>query len=97
LEDVDALHRLKGVGQVVLVQPDAPPLRSGQAPSDACALYVARIWTTSRAASRLLANSRHWGSLQDLFRPTVVGWKAENYAKTSGKRTLLQQPRHPAN
>lgn len=89
--DVDASTGLKGVGEVVLLaNPDAPPLRASQRQRMHCALYVRDLDYVARQLPAFLATVGGWSSLQDYFAQQPL-WKAENYAKTSGNNTILEQ------
>ena len=90
-EDVNASTEVKGVGEVVLLaRPDAPPLRASQRQRMHCALYVRDLDYVARQLPAFLATVGGWGSLQDYFAQQPL-WKTQNYAKTSGNTTLLQQ------
>jgi hypothetical protein len=91
LEDVTASTELKGVGEVVLLaSPDAAPMRAAQRQRMHCALYVRDLDYVARQLPAFLAAVGGWGSLQDYFAQQSL-WKAENYVKTSGNASVLQQ------
>ena len=89
--DVNASTGLMGVGEVVLLaSPEAPPLRASRRQRMHCALYVRDLDYVARELPAFLATVGGWHSLEDYFAQQPL-WKAENYAKTSGNATILQQ------